>query len=65
MKTQATPKLLVNHTGADIRWFAGAIRAIAAGTADAKTVDALSDIFEISTRLNPVTGKLALHVDFA
>jgi len=39
--------LIVNNTLARIEPFIEAIRAIAAGTADAETVEALADIFSI------------------
>ncbi len=51
--------LLVNNTGTDIRGFEPAIRAIADGTADIETVEALADIFAITALADRVL------VDFA
>jgi hypothetical protein len=50
--------MLVNNTGEDIRAFTAAIRAVADGTADADTREAL-DIFEIRV----LEGRII--VDFA
>ncbi len=53
MPTSTTP-LLVNNTGVDIRGFETAIRAISAGTADHETVEALTDVFVITTHTDRV-----------